>query len=295
MSHMKREGDTMKWVANIMLIIIVIFAVIPFLLLLMASVTDENVAIKEGFKFIPSKFSLLAYQYLFEQWDMVAHAYSITILVTVVGTLISLSIMTMFAYGLTQKNIKGVKLVIVLVIFSMLFNGGIVPTYYVYTNILHVRNTIWGLIMPNLLMNGFTVFLVRNYIIQNIPKEIHEAAEIDGCSIFKICFRIVVPLSTPILATVGLLQVIAYWNDWINGLYYITDDKLYTIQLVLNHINNTINFIANNSELNITVETLPTSTVRMSIAAVAILPILCAYPFFHKYFAKGLVMGAVKG
>ena len=291
----KNEGTVVKWIANIVLTVIVIFALVPFWLLISASITDEYTAIREGFKFIPDKVSLLAYRYLFEQWEMIGRAYGITIFVTVVGTVLSVVIVTMFAYGLSLKDVRGIKVVLVLVVFSMLFNGGIVPTYYVYTNLLHIKNTLWALIIPNLLMNGFTVLLVRNYLIQNIPKEIYDAAEIDGCSVFRTCFRIIFPLSTPILATIGLLEAIAYWNDWINGLYYITNEKLYSLQLVLNNINNTINFIANNTQLNTTGAALPSSTIRMSIAVVTILPILCAYPFFHKYFAKGIVMGSVKG
>ncbi len=291
----KNEETVIKWIANIVLSVIVLFAIAPFWLLMAASITDEYTAIREGFKFIPDKISFLAYSYLFEQWEMIGRAYGITILVTVIGTILSVIIVTMFAYGLSLKDVRGIKVVMFLVIFSMLFNGGIVPTYYVYTNLLHIKNTIWALIVPNLLMNGFTVFLVRNYLIQNIPKEIYDAAEIDGCSVFRICFKIVFPLSTPILATIGLLGAIAYWNDWINGLYYITNEKLYSIQLVLNNINNTINFIANNTKLNISSISLPYSTIRMSIAAITILPIICAYPFFHKYFAKGIIIGSVKG
>jgi putative aldouronate transport system permease protein len=179
----------------------------------------------------------------------------------------------------------------------MLFNGGIVPTYYVYTRILQVRNTLFGLIVPNLLMNAFTVILVMAYIRHNVPAELFEAAEMDGANLFHIFFRIVAPLSTPILATVGLLTAITYWNDWINGLYYITKPELYTIQLLLNQINQNITFLASNASKlgNVDLRSLPSATIRMAIVVVAILPILLAYPFFQKYFAKGIALGAVKG
>ena len=180
---------------------------------------------------------------------------------------------------------------------TMLFNGGLVPTYLIYSNVVHVKNTVWGLILPNLLMSGFTVILVKNYFTTSIPGELIEAAEIDGAGQFNIFFKIVMPLSTPILATVGLMSAVTYWNDWQNGLYYISESKLYSIQLLLNEMNNNIQYLANNASnlAGVDTSTLPSVTIRLAIAVVAILPILLVYPFFQKYFAKGIVMGAVKG
>lgn len=289
-----REDRVIQTIAHIVMLVISVLAVVPFWLLISSSLSDDGSVVAEGYKFIPQKFSLSAYQYLLDQKAMILRSYGVTIVVTVLATALAIVLTTMFAYGLLQK-VPGVKIIFALVIFTMLFNGGIVPTYYIYTNVLHVKNTIWGLLFPNLLINGFNVILVRNYIMHSVPLEITEAAEIDGCGQFGICFKIVFPLSTPILATVGLVTGVTYWNDWTNGLYYITDDKLYSIQQLLNEMNNNIQFLSNHASSGIVSNNLPANTVRMAIAVVAIIPILCIYPFFQKYFAKGIVMGAVKG
>lgn len=291
------EERVMQIIAHVVLIFCSMIAVVPFWLLISASFTEEKTAMKYGYKFIPQVFSLDAYDYIFQQWTQIGRAYGVTILVTLIGTVLGILVVTTFAYGLSKKDIPGVKLVFLLVFITMLFNGGIVPTYYMYTNIFHIKNTIWALILPTLLMNGFTVILVKNYMENNIPNELIEAAEIDGSGQFGIFFKIVFPLSTPIVATVGLLTAVGYWNDWNNGLYYITEEKLYSIQQLLNKMNENINFLSSNASnlTGVTIGDIPSTTVRMAIAVVAILPIIVIYPFFQKYFAKGITMGAVKG
>lgn len=283
--------------AHVVMIILSVLAVIPFWLLVASSFMEESAVTRNGYQFWPTEFSLAAYQYIFAEFGQIGRAYGITILVTVIGTTLAIVMVTMFAYGLIQKDVPGVKVIFILILITMLFSGGIVPTYYVYNNVLHVKNTIWGLVLPNLLMNGFTVILVKNYFENSIPRELLEAAEVDGANHFLIVFRLVMPLAKPILATVGLLTGVAYWNDWTNGLYYITDEKLYSIQQLLNKMNDNIQFMANNASSlgTINMGTLPSATVRMAIAVVAILPIIVIYPFFQKYFAKGITMGAVKG
>lgn len=292
-----KEDRILQVIANVVLALLSLAAVIPFWLLIAASFTEEKTAIRLGYKFLPSEFSLNAYSYIFQQWTQIGRAYGVTILVTVVGTACSVLFITMFAYGLIQKDVIGVKVIMFLVLLSMLFNGGLVPTYIIYTNFLHVRDTIFGLLLPNLLMNGFTVILVKNYLQNNIPGELMEAAEMDGAGQYNIFFKIVIPLSTPILATIGLLNAVAYWNDWTNGLYYIKNPRLYSIQQLLNEMNSNIQFLANNATnlQGANLANLPSNTVRMAIAVVAILPIIIAYPFFQKYFAKGITMGAIKG
>lgn len=292
-----KEEKIMQVIAHIVMIVLSALAVIPFWLLIASSFTEESVAVKFGYKFLPSVLSLEAYQYILNQWSQVGRAYGVTIIVSTIGTTAMILMTAMFSYGLIQKNVRGVNVIFILVLITMLFNGGIVPSYYVYNNFLHVKNTLFGLLIPNLLMNGFTVILVKNYLQQNIPSELLEAAEIDGAGQFKVFFKIVFPLSTPILATVGLMGGVAYWNDWTNGLYYINESKLYSIQQLLNEMNNNIQFMANNAT-NLggsSLVDLPSTTIRMAIAVVAIIPIMCIYPFFQKYFAKGITMGAVKG
>ena len=202
---------------------------------------------------------------------MIGRAYFMTIIVTVIGTSIGVVITSMLAYMLAQKKLPGRKILNFIVVFTMLFNGGLVPTYVMYVKTLHIKDTIWGLIFPGLLMSGFMVMLVRNYFENSIPEELY--------------------------ATVGLMSGISYWNDWQNGLYYLSNKSknLYTIQNILNNINENVAYLASNAQAGVSLSDIPTTTVRMAIAVVGILPIIIVYPFFQKYFAKGLTMGAVKG
>ena len=221
-----------------------------------------------------------------------------TIIVTAVGTSVGVMITALLGYMLSNKDLPGRGLLNLYVVFTMLFNGGLVPTYIMYVKTFAIKNTIFGLIVPNLLCSAFLVMLVRNYFENSIPRDLYEAARIDGASEFQTFFRVALPLSTPILATIGLMMGLAYWNDWQNGLYYLSDQSanLKTIQNILNDINTNIAYLASNSNASgVNVASLPTQTARMAIAVVGILPILVIYPFFQKYFAKGITMGAVKG
>ena len=297
MKLLTAEEKTVKTAAYIVLSIMCILAIIPFWLLVASSFSDSNYAISEGYKFFPKLTSLEAYRYIVSQWDQIGRAYLITIIVTVSGTALSLLISTTLAYGLMQQGLPGRKLITGLILFTMLFSGGIVPQYMIYSNYLNIKNTLLGLIVPNLLTNAFSVILVRNFFTTTIPGELKEAMELDGAGPLRIYFRMILPLSKPILATLGIMAAIAYWNDWTNSLYYITDTKLFSVQQLLNEMNNNILFMANNSSQlqGVDVTTLPTVTMRMAIAVVGILPIIIAYPFFQKYFAKGITGGAVKG
>ncbi|MFV0465363.1 MAG: carbohydrate ABC transporter permease [Lachnospiraceae bacterium] len=297
MGIQSKQEKRFRLFAHIVMILLCVSALIPFWLLISSSFSLESDVTKYGYSFWPKTFSLEAYQYIFAQWVQIGRAYGITIIVTVIGTSLSILLVAMLSYGLIQDHVPGLKMIFVLILLTMLFSGGIVPTYYVYSNFLHVKDTIFGLILPNLLLNGFTVVLVKNYFQFNIPKELLEAAEVDGASHPRILFQFVMPLAMPILATVGLLSGVTYWNDWTNGLYYISDEKLFSIQQLLNKMNENIAFLASNAASvgNVSVANMPSATIRMAIAVIAILPILVIYPFFQKYFAKGITMGAVKG
>ena len=286
----------MARLAHVVLIVFSLMAVLPFILLISASLTEENAALKYGFGFIPQVFSLAAYKYISYQSKMIIRAYGITIFTTVIGTSVGLTMTSMLGYGLS-KDIPGRRILNFFVVFTMLFNGGLVPTYLVYTKYLHLGNTIWALIIPSLLMNAFHVMLVRNYFSTSIPESLIESAKLDGASEMMIFRAIVLPLSKPIMATIGLMLALSYWNNWTNGLYYLDDTSLYSIQNVLNAINN--NIIAINSVSNmglaINKSEVPALTARMAIAVIGIVPMLCIYPFFQKYFVKGITIGAVKG
>lgn len=275
-------------------------ALLPFILLIIASLTDSTTVLKDGFRFIPKKWSLDAYRYIITEWDTIGRAYLMTIVVTVLGVAMHVTISMLFAYGLTRTDIPGMKFVSFLLVFSMLFNGGIVATYYTYVKYFHIKNSIWALLVPNLLMNAVSVLLIRNYIKYSIPKSLLEAAEIDGASSFRSFFSIILPLCKPLLATIGLMAALAYWNDWTNGMYYLTSrggSDYYTIQIVLNNINNDVNALLQSKDLMQQLGTsgaLPVTTIRMALAVIGILPIIIAYPFFQKYFVKSITLGGVK-
>lgn len=296
-----RENKITRAVAHTICLIFTICAVLPFALLIIASFTNSDWANNNGFSFFPGEWSLEAYRYIVDQWATIGQAYLMTIVVTVIGTVISLLISTLFAYGISKREIPGMKIISFLLIFTMLFNGGLVATYYSYVNLWHIKNTIWGLIVPGLLMNAFSVILIKNYFANSIPAGLEEAARIDGASEFTVFARIVLPLSKPILATIGLMSALAYWNDWMNGMYYLSSrggSQYYTIQVVLNNINDDIMALMQSKTSSATmvsaIADIPTTTIRMAIAVIGILPILLLYPFFQRYFVKGITLGGVK-
>lgn len=293
-----REFYITQIIANVVCGVAALLALLPFILLIMASFTENNWAMANGFSFFPGELSLDAYMYIAAQWATIGKAYVMTFIVTAVGTTCSIIVTTLFAYAISQRDIPGMKLLSFMMVFTMLFNGGLVATYYSYVNYFHVRNTIWALVIPNLLMSAFNVILVRNYFTNSIPYSLIEAARLDGASEFGIYFRIVMPLSLPIVATIGLMTGLAYWNDWQNGMYYLTErggGHLYTIQIILNNINENINAILTSASAlgNMNIQ-MPSTTIRMAIATIGILPILIIYPFFQKYFVKGITLGGVK-
>ena len=295
------SDKAVKVLANVCLTFLSICALFPFVLLIIASFTENGVAIAEGYSFTPSKLSLAAYEYLIQEWATIGRGYLMTIIVTTIGTAVGLMMTAMFSYALMVSDLPGHNILTVMVLISMLFNGGIVASYFIYSNVMHIKDTIFALIVPGLMMNAFNIILMRNFFKDSVSKEILESARIDGAGELRIFAQMVLPLSVPILATIGLLQAIGYWNDWTNGLYYLTKrggSAYYTIQLILNQMNEDIQFLASNSaKLGIAVDTsdMPTTTMRMAIAYIAILPVLIAYPFFQKYFVKGISVGAVKG
>lgn len=290
-----KEEKRWQFVAHCVLIIMSLSALLPFVLLVVASFTDDKTAILNGYSYFPEKWSLSAYEYIRNEAGTIFKAYSITIFVTVAGTGTNLIITSLLAYMLSKDELPGGKFLNFLVILTMLFNGGLVPTYLIYASVFHIKDTLFALLIPNLLMNAFTIILVKNYFKFSLPKELFESARIDGASEYNVFWTIVLPLSKPILATVGMMAAIMYWNDWQNGMYYLNDSKLFSIQNILNAINTSVQFLANNSISGAQITEIPTTTVRMAIAVVGILPIIVAYPFFQKYFVKGITLGAVKG
>lgn len=287
-------------VANITMIFVTIMALLPFLLVFLSSITDENELIRNGYSLFPGKISFYAYEYIIKQGRKIFRAYGVTIFVTAIGTAANIFMSSMLAYGLSLKRLPGLRLLTFYVIFTMLFNGGLVPSYLMYTSVFNVKNTILALIVPNLLLHPMNVLLMRTYYSSNIPSEIYESAEIDGASQFHVFLHIVLPLGKPIMATMAVFSGLSYWNDWTNGLYYLVGydgEKLFSIQNFLNKIVTDIQYL-NSSQVGANTELLsklPTTSVRMAIAFVAMIPVLLIFPFLTRFFSNGIMMGAVKG
>ena len=286
-------------IGHIVMIVLTACAILPLLLILMASLTDDTILIQNGYQFFPQKFSGAAYAYIFSSSDTVLRAYGISIALTLLGTAVSVIITTMLAYALSKKNLPGKAILTFAVFFTMLFNGGLVPTYMNYTLVFGIKNTFWALMIPSLLMNAFSVLLVKSYFATNIPEEIKEAAYIDGSTEFQTFYRVCLPLAKPIIATIALFAAIAYWNDWNNGYIYLTRrTDLFSIQNLLNRMIKNIQALQQNANLTSTdsaIASMPAVSIRMAIAVVGVLPILIVYPFIQKNFVKGITLGGVKG
>ena len=299
-SSLKSPADR-KYQA-VIIIILAIFAfcaIVPFILLVSSSLTEESTLLREGYNFWPRKFSAYAYQYLFaSNGKQVMRSYGITFFITIVGTTASLLIGPMLGWVMSRADYKRGRLLTFLVFFTMLFNGGVVPSYIMYTQFFHLKNTIWALLIPTLLFNGFYIILYKNNFASNIHPALVEAAKIDGAGELYIYFKIVMPLSLPILATIGLMVGLGYWNDWTNGLYYITDMKLYALQQYLKSIIDNISTLASlassSAEAAAQASKMPGSSIRMAMAVIGVIPIMVLYPFFQKAFIAGIALGGVK-
>ena len=297
---MKKITDEKRFriFSTIVLAILTIIALMPILMIVLASFTEEKTLLANGYSFFPEKLSADAYVYMLQQGKIIFRAYGISILVTLLGTVISVLITTMIAYPMSRKNFKYKNALAFFVFFTMLFNGGIVPSYMMWTQVFQIKNTIWALIFPNYLCGAFNIFLVRNYYTNSIPDALIESAQIDGASELTIFFKIILPLAVPTVATISLFTALVYWNDWVNALYYIQKPQLYGIQNLLIRIMNNIQFLKSGAAA-VAVGTgaveLPGTAVRMSMAVIGILPIVVIYPFVQKYFVRGVVVGAVKG
>ncbi len=283
--------------SNAVMIIWTILIILPFLLLFMSSITDENILVAHGYSFFPRKFSLASYTYIIRSGAKILKAYGVSIGVTAVGVFFHVFLSAMMAYPLSCRNLPGRRALNFYVFFTMLFNGGIVPSYLMWSSF-GVKDTIFAQLLPNFLVSAWNVMMIRTYFTTSIPESLYEAAEIDGASQFQIFRKIVLPLGKPILVTIGTFAGLTYWNDWTNGLYYLQKNKeLYNVQNLLNQMVSNIQFLASSANSNVTSASaqIPSTGIQMAIAFVAILPIMLIFPFFQKYYSKGLTLGGVKG
>ncbi len=282
------------------MVIACICTLAPLLLVISISVSSASSIETNGYQFWPAEFSIQAYKYLLKVGNTMWRSYGNSIFYTVTGTIASLFVMSLFAYALSRKTLKYRSSLAFFNYFTALFGGGLVPSYLLITKYLNIDDTIWVFILPGL-VSPFYVLMLRAFIQNSIPEALLESAKLDGANEYQTYFRIVLPLSKAGLATIGLFTVVNKWNDWFTGLLYVQNKKLQPIMTVLQNIQNNIEFLKAGSAASSTAEgmqmlkEMPTESTRMAITLIAILPLLIAYPFFQKYFVKGLTVGSVKG
>lgn len=288
-----------KVLLNVFLTALSLCFLLPFLLIVGVSITNEDALMQYGYNIIPAQVDFAAYQYVFNNPTEIINAYKTTAFEAIFGTVASLLLMSMVAFALSRKNYKWRQWISFYIYFTSLFSGGLIPTYILNTQYLHLGNTIWVYIIPAL-ATPFSIITLRTFF-QGIPYELSEAAKIDGCNEFGIFFNMILPLSKPALATIGLMSLVTKWNDWNTSLIYIRDEELYTLQYLLQRILNEVEFLETIAKNNpsaadmVKNAKLPSESLRFAMCVVAAGPMLLVFPFFQKYFARGLTVGAVKG
>ncbi|RAP75688.1 carbohydrate ABC transporter permease [Paenibacillus montanisoli] len=292
----KQSSFVEMWI-NLLFILVALSMVVPFLLVIAISLTSEEAILTKGYHLIPPAFSTDAYRYIFKSPMILIQAYWVTILTTVIGTIASLALTSMTAYVVSRKDYRYVKPTTFYIFFTMLFSGGLVPSYILITQYLHLKDTIWALILPGML-SPFYILIMKGFI-GEIPKELIESSKVDGASEWRIYFQMILPLSKPALATLGLFISFNYWNSWFPALLYINSEKLVPIQLLLTRMMNTINFLTTSAQfmsgLSIDTSKFPNLSARMAMTVLAAGPMMFVFPFFQKYFVKGLTVGSLKG
>ena len=279
-------------------IFLALLCFMPALLVLIVSFSAEESVRAIGYSYFPTAWSVASYEYLFKQGAYIGKAFLNSIFVTVVGTSLGLVMCSTMGYALSRPNYRLRKFFSIFILIPMLFSGGLVASYMINVNILGLKNTYWALILP-ICCSSFYVVIMRTFFQTSVPEAIIESAKIDGARQLRIFAQIVLPISLPSIATIGLFFTFAYWNDWMMAKYYLNTNmqSIFPLQYVLITLENNIDFLTRNSEFLGPEEShnLPAETVRMAMVMVAVVPIACSYPFFQKYFVKGVMIGAIKG
>lgn len=292
---MKKKSYGGQVALHIILIVMSLMYLIPFIYVISVSFTDETSLLLEGYRMIPKVFSTRAYEMVFSDPTQILNSYRTTIIFTAVSTALAVFVMGMMAYPLARYGYRHGKVVTALVLFTMLFNAGMVPNYLLIVKYLKLNNTIWVYILPGL-VGAYNLIVIRtNY--RSLPKELTESAKIDGAGEYRICFQIVMPLCKPVLASIGFLFLVNKWNDWQTSMLYITKPELYSLQYMLQRILKEAQYLKQLAEQGMLMggEVFPTESFRYAMALVAAGPVLLIFPFFQKYFAKGMTLGGVKG
>lgn len=293
---MKKKFTPFKAFVHIFFIVYSLICILPFLLLIGISFTEETVIKNGGYNLIPKVFSTEAYKFIFRDPSSLINAYGVTILAAFVGTFIGVLLMAGVGYVLAREIFIFKKGVTTYLLITMLFSGGTIPSYIINTKYLHLNNSIWAYLILGV-FSAYTVFVFKTFF-KSIPVSLIESAELDGAGELTILWKIILPLSKPVLATMSFLEIVNRWNDFNIPLYYITDKKLYNLQYMLQQILNEANFLEEMKKTMVGVNiggNVPTETLKFAMCILAAGPMLVLFPFFQKYFSKGMVVGAVKG
>lgn len=296
---LNRISGSANLILSTLFALLALICVVPLILVVTISISSERSLYEFGYRFIPKELSLEAYRFLWNNRAMLLQSMKVTLIVTVGGTILGLFLTTSMGYVLSRKEYKLRKFFTWIVFIPMIFNGGLISTYFINKTVLNLGDSLWALILP-LLVSSFNVVICKTFFMTTVPDSVVESAKIDGASQIRIYFRIVLPISLPLLATIALFLIFGYWNDWWQALLYIGEPNLKPLQSLLMSIERNIEYIAKYSALLGGSQTellsqLPRESFRMAIAVAIILPVSLAYPFFQRYFISGLTVGAVKG
>lgn len=281
------------------LLVFTLFTFLPVELVFVSAFADEKWIVQNGYSFWPGKFSMNGMNSVLRYGEQLAKSYGVTIFITLAGTFLGLLFMSMFAYSISRRDFRLSKFLSIYLLIPMLFNGGQLSGYLIFTGVYGLKDSLWLLILP-LCVTTMNVIILRTYIANSIPNELMEAAKIDGANEYRTFFQITLPLLKPSLAAVGFMMATTYWNDWQNALLYIDSDSKKPLQLLLVNIQKSIEVLLNNANVPQAARdamggSIPQQTSTMATVLVVIGPIMIAYPFFQKYFVKGLTVGSVKG
>lgn len=300
MNRLNRISPTSNVLFNILFLVLALMCFLPIIFIFIISITKNDVLRREGYQlFVTAETaSFDAYTFLWNQKHVILNALVVSVKVTVIGTVLGVMLTCLMGYVLSRKEHKLNGFLTMLVFIPMVFGGGLASSYVVNTQILGLRDNLWVLILP-LAVSSFNVTIARTFFRTTIPDSIIESAKIDGASQWTVFFKIVLPISKPVLATIALFLAFGYWNDWYQSMLYINDTSLKSLQATLDSMQKSLEYLTKNPSAGMTSadlkKAMPEEAVRMAIAFVVAVPIACIYPFFQKYFISGLTVGAVKG
>lgn len=298
-TRFNRVSKRANFAFSALFILLALGAVMPVVFTVIISVSSDHSLATKGYTFLPTSLSMEAYRFLWDTRDSIFMAFTNTVINTVVGTLLGLYLMSTMAYGLSRKKFIFQKFYTMFIFIPMLFSGGLVASYLVMTQMLNINNTRWALILP-LCVSSFNIIIMRTFFTAGTPDAIIESAQIDGASQYRIFFNIIIPISKPVFATIGMLLTFSFWNDWFQAQLYLNSDHthLFPLQYVLVSIQNNLDFMTRHATEFATsggARAIPSEAARMAMVVILVLPIAFSYPFFQKYFISGLTIGAVKG